>query len=174
MNYSGAGREELTVPVDVEVPAEVLWQVVSDLPGQSEWMLGTRVEVSSGDGRSVGSTLRAVTGVGRFGVVDTMEIVEWTELPDGPRRIVVTHTGHIVRGDGVFAVVALGPRRSRFLWTELLDLPLGALGRAGWPLLRPVLRAGVASSLRTMARRTEERYRTEERPGSGQRDPSGG
>lgn len=162
MNGSGVGRAELTVPVDVGVPAEVLWQTVSDLPGQSGWMLGTRVEVTGGDGRSVGSTLRAVTGVGPLAVTDPMEITEWTEPPEGPRRIVVTHTGHVVQGDGVFAVVELGPRRSRFLWSELLDVPLGALGRAGWPLVRPVLRAGVARSLQTMARRTEERYRAEE------------
>lgn len=159
MTNSGTGREELTVPVDVGVPADVLWRVVTDWPGQSDWMLGTRVELTGGDGRSVGSTLRAVTGMGPLAVSDPMEITEWTDEPDGPRRAVVTHTGHVVQGDGVFAVVELGPRRSRFLWTELLDLPLGALGRMGWPLVRPAFRAGVASSLRTMARRTEERYR---------------
>lgn len=160
---SGTGRAELTVPVDVGVPAEVLWRTVTDWPGQSDWMLGTRVELTSGDGRSVGSTLRAVTGLGPLGVVDPMEITEWTERPGGPRRAVVTHTGHVVQGEGVFAVVELGPRRSRFLWSELLDVPFGALGRAGWPLVRPALRAGVAASLRTMARRTEQRYRAEHR-----------
>ncbi|WP_308253018.1 hypothetical protein [Pseudonocardia sp. ICBG601] len=56
----------------------------------------------------------------------------------------MTHTGTVIRGDGVFVVVELGPARSRFLWTELLDLPLGALGRFGWPLVRPAFRAGVA------------------------------
>ncbi|MDQ4115420.1 MAG: SRPBCC family protein [Actinomycetota bacterium] len=152
-------RAELTIPVDVGVPAPVLWETVTDWPGQSDWMLGTRVELTGGDGRSVGSTLRAVTGVGPLGVADTMEITEWTERYGGPRRAVVRHTGHVVRGEGVFAVVELGPRHSRFLWTELLDLPLGALGRAGWPLVRPALRAGVAYSLRRMARQTEARYR---------------
>jgi hypothetical protein len=152
-------RAELTIPVDVGVPASVLWETVSDFPGQSDWMLGTRVELTGGDGRSVGSTLRAVTGAGPLGVADTMEITEWTEQEGGPRRAVVRHTGRVVRGEGVFAVVELGPRRSRFLWTELLDLPLGALGRAGWPLVRPVFRAGVAHSLRRMAEQTEARYR---------------
>lgn len=152
-----ADRAELTIPVDVGVPAPVLWDAVTDWPAQSDWMLGTRVELTGGDGRSVGSTLRAVTG----GVADTMEITEWTESDGGPRRCVVRHTGRVVRGEGVFAVVELGPRRSRFLWTELLDLPLGALGRAGWPLVRPAFRAGVAHSLRRMAQQTEARYRGE-------------
>ena len=65
-----------------------------------------------------------------------MEVVEW----DPPRRCVVRHLGRVVRGDGVFEVVELGPARSRFLWSELLDLPLGALGRLGWPLVRPAFR----------------------------------
>lgn len=153
---------ELTVTVDVNVPADLLWEVVSDLEGQSDWMLATTVEVVAGDGRSVGTELRAVTGFGPLGVADTMRVTGWTEPPAGEpgvRRIVVTHTGRLIRGDGIFAVEELGPRRSRFLWTELLDLPLGALGRFGWPLVRPAFRAGVAHSLRGMAERTEDRYR---------------
>jgi hypothetical protein len=74
-------------------------------------------------------------------------------------RCVVRHTGRVVRGEGVFEVVELGPARTRFLWSELLDLPLGALGRAGWPIVRPVFRAGVRQSLRRMARLCEKEYR---------------
>lgn len=150
-------RVELTVPVDVQAPAEAVWRAVTDWPGQGEWMLGTRVEVdSSGDGRYLGAVLSAVTGVGPFGVTDTMEIVEWQP----PRRCVVRHTGRVVRGAGVFEVVELGPERSRFLWSELLDLPLGVLGRTAWPLVRPAMRAGVEASLRRMARLCETRYRS--------------
>lgn len=163
MANGGTGeRVELTVPVDVNVPAPVLWDVVTDWEGQSEWMLGTRVEVTGGDGRSVGTELRAVTGVGPLGVADTMRITEWDEPEpgeSGTRRVLVVHTGALVRGEGVFAVEDLGPRRSRFLWSELLDLPFGVLGRLGWPLVRPSFRYGVARSLRTMAERTEDRWR---------------
>lgn len=159
-----SNRVELTVPVDVQAPAEDLWRTVTDWPGQGEWMLGTRVEVrSSGDGRYLGAALSAVTGIGPVGVTDTMEIVEW----DPPRRCVVRHTGRVVRGEGVFEVVALGPERSRFLWSELLDLPLGAVGRAGWPLVRPAMRAGVEHSLRRMARLCEARYRAGRGSGAG-------
>jgi hypothetical protein len=163
------GPAELTVPVDVDVPAAVLWEVVSDLEGQSEWMLATTVEITSGDGRSVGTELRATTGLGPLGVADTMRVTEWTEPPaggSGTRRIVVTHTGTVIRGDGVFVVEELGPGRSRFLWTELLELPLGALGRLGWPVVRPAMRAGVAHSLRAMARRTEQRHRGQDGGGA--------
>jgi hypothetical protein len=149
-------RVELTVPVDVDAPAQAVWDAVTDWAGQGEWMLGTRVAVTGeGDGRRLGARLSAFSGVGPLGFTDTMEIVEW----EPPKRCVVRHTGNVVRGDGVFEVVELGPQRSRFLWTELLDLPLGALGRLGWPLVRPAFRAGVLRSLHRMARQCEERYR---------------
>jgi hypothetical protein len=149
-------RVELTVPVDVDAPAETVWRTITDWAGQGDWMLGTRVRVTSpGDGRGLGATLSAFSGVGPLGFTDTMEIVEW----DPPKRCVVRHTGKVVRGDGVFEVVELGPERARFLWSELLDLPLGALGRAGWPLVRPAFRAGVEHSLRKMARLCEAEHR---------------
>ena len=47
------------------------------------------------------------------------------------------HTGRVVRGPGIFEV---RPRNAgaTVVWTEQLDLPLGALGRAAWPLAKPV------------------------------------
>ena len=150
------GRVELTLPVDVNAPAEAVWTMVTDWAGQGEWMLGTRVSVTGpGAGRELGATLSAFSGVGPVGFTDTMEIVEW----EPPRRCTVRHTGNVVKGDGVFEVVELGPERARFLWTELLDLPLGAVGRLGWPIVRPAFRFGVERSLHSMARLCEERYR---------------
>ena len=84
-----------------------------------------------------------------------MEITEW----DPPRRCVVTHHGRVVRGDGVFEVIPLGQDRAEFRWTERLDLPLGAVGRLGWPLVRPAFRSGVGYSLRRLARLCEARHR---------------
>jgi hypothetical protein len=145
-------RVELAVPVDVAAPAEAVWHTVTDWGRQGDWMLGTRVRpTSGGDGRGLGATLEAVTGVGLLAVTDRMEIVEWRP----PRRCVVRHLGRVVRGEGVFEVEPLGPERSRFRWSELLDLPLGRLGALGWPLLRPAFRAGVAVSMRRMARLCE-------------------
>jgi hypothetical protein len=68
---------------------------------------------------------------------------------------VVDHTGRVVRGLGVFEVFALPDGRSRFVWSEELDLPLGALGRLGWPLVRPGFTWGVRRSLEALARDVE-------------------
>jgi hypothetical protein len=150
-------RVELSEPVDVAAPAEVVWRTVTDWASQGEWMLGTRVRpTGGGDGRRLGATLEAVTGIGPVAVTDRMEIVEWAP----PRRCVVRHLGRVVRGEGVFEVLPLGPERARFRWSELLDLPLGRLGALGWPLVRPAFRAGMALSLRRVERRCEAVYRS--------------
>ena len=59
-------------------------------------------------------------------------------------------------GTGAFEVHALPRGRSRFVWSEELDLPLGAAGRLGWPVVRPALvrrRAGVAAPARPRVER---------------------
>lgn len=155
-----SSRVELPVPVEVDAPAGAVWAYVTDWERQGEWMLGTRVRVTGGDGRGVGTRLHAVTGVGPVGVPDTMEVTEFVAPADGaPGRAAVRHTGRFIRGEGFFEVAPLGPERSRFTFTELIDLPLGALGRLGWPLARPVIRAGFVASLRRMADRVAREHR---------------
>lgn len=145
-------RSELALSLDIAAPAAVVWHRVTDWPGQGDWMLGTRVQVTNGgDGRRAGATMRAITGVGPLAFTDSMEIVEWTP----PTRCVVRHTGRVVRGGGVFEVHELDAATSRFRWSEQLELPLGVLGRLGWPLVRPAFRVGVQQSLRRLARLCE-------------------
>jgi hypothetical protein len=124
-----------------------------DWAGQGDWMLGTTVRVIAGDGASVGSRVVARTGVGPFGVRDLMEITAWVP----PHRCEVRHLGRVVRGGGVFEVRPAGTGAADFVWTERLDLPLGAVGRLGWPLVRPLFTAGVRESLRRFAARCEGR-----------------
>ena len=138
---------ELVVTLDVDAPAEPVWEALTDWDLHDRWMLLTR---ASG-GRSEGAAIEAFTGVGRLAIRDTMTIVVW----EPPRRCVVRHTGRIVRGSGAFEVRDLGPGRSRVVWSEWLDLPLGILGRLGWPVVRPLARLGVAFSLRRLARLVE-------------------
>jgi hypothetical protein len=139
---------DLELAVDVPADPETTWRAATDWSRQGEWMLGTTVTVTGGNGRSVGSTLSARTGYGPFGFTDTMEITEWDEVA---RRCVVLHTGRVVRGGGVFSV-SEAAGGSVFHWGEQLDLPLGAVGRAGWPVVRPAFVGGVRLSLRRFAR----------------------
>jgi uncharacterized protein YndB with AHSA1/START domain len=141
------GPTHLRFEVDVAAPVEQTWAAATDWDRQGEWMLGTTVRGTVNDGRGVGGRLRAVTGVGRLGVVDTMEITGW----DPPYGAYVRHLGRVVRGTAAFEVKQRSGG-STFVWTEELDLPLGAVGRLGFRLLRPAFVAGLKFSLAKFAR----------------------
>ncbi len=145
---AGAVSADVAVSRRLAAPADVVWHVLTDWPAQSAWMPLTRVRVLGlGDGREVGARLEAWTGVGRAGFLDTMVVTAW----DPPRRCEVLHTGRLVRGPGVFSVRAIGADAAEVRWEEQLDLPLGAAGRAGWPVLRPAVRFGLGVALRRFA-----------------------
>ena len=137
---------DLRLEVDVAAPAERTWAAAVDWNRQGEWMLGTTVRGTAQDGRGVGGGIRAVTGLGRLGVTDTMEITGWAP----PRLARVRHTGRVVRGTGAFEVRER-PGGSTFVWSEQLELPLGAVGRVGWRLVRPAFLWGLRRSLRSFA-----------------------
>lgn len=141
----------LTVARAVAAPAEASWTALSDWDSQGEWMMGTRVRATAQGGQGVGGEIEAWTGVGPIGFLDTMVITEWAP----PKRCLVRHTGRVVRGTGAFEVEDAGNGRSRILWSEQLDLPLGYVGYAGWLLARPAVRWGVVRSLRALGRSIE-------------------
>lgn len=144
---------DIVVTRRVAAPADVAWHVLTDWPAQGAWMPLTRVRVlGPGDGREVGARLEAWTGAGRAGFLDTMIVTAW----EPPRRCEVLHTGRLVRGPGVFEVRPLGPHACEVAWEERLDLPFGSVGRVGWPVVRPLVRAGLAVALRRFARYVEK------------------
>lgn len=137
----------LTVRVDVDADPQTVFAAATDWNRQGEWILGTSVRVTYGDGRSVGSEVAAFTGVGQVGVTDTMRVVAWK----APKRCEVQHTGRIVRGYGIFAVHPRGDGAATFEWTEQLELPLGLVGRLGWRFVQPIFGWGLQRSLHRFA-----------------------
>jgi carbon monoxide dehydrogenase subunit G len=141
---------EVSESVDVDAAPEQVWAALTDWARQGEWILATDVRPVVGPARGVGGRLVAITGlpVGgrRVGVVDTMEITRW----EPPTRCDVLHTGRFVRGSGTFEIRPRGSG-STFTWSEQVELPLGALGRLGWPVAERVIRAGYRLSLRRFA-----------------------
>jgi len=141
----------LILRVDVDAPVEHTWAGATDWANQGEWMLGTDVRPAKQGGQGVGGGIEAFTGVGKLGFLDTMDITLW----EPPHRCHVLHTGTLVRGTGAFEVEPRGDGLSTFVWREDLELPLGLLGRAGWPLVRPFFAYGVNLSLKKFARWVE-------------------
>lgn len=140
------GRRNLQREVTVDAPPEVVFGALTDWETQGQWMLGTHVW-TEGAGTGVGARISAFTGVGRLGFLDTMQITDWRP----PHVVRVLHTGKVVRGPGIFEVHELPGGRSRFVWREELDLPLGRLGRAGYVVVEPLFALGVQRSLRRFA-----------------------
>ncbi|WUH97340.1 SRPBCC family protein [Spirillospora sp. NBC_00431] len=106
-----------------------VFEVLTDWPRHAEWMPFTSAE----GGRDVGDELRAWTGVGPVGFLDTMVITGWRSGD----HVAVRHTGRVVRGRAWFKVVP-EPAGTRIVWAERLDLPLGPLGAVGWVAAGPV------------------------------------
>ncbi|MGI9007280.1 MAG: SRPBCC family protein [Streptosporangiaceae bacterium] len=145
----------VTAGVTVAASPEQVWDLAVDWSRQGEWIWATR----SRGGRGAGAAVTARTGLGRAGFTDTMLITEW----DPPRRCTVTHTGAIVRGEGIFEVRPLGPDRSEFRWSERIVLPEpvadlipagaeAAVTRLAYAVIAPLARAGLGSSLARFAR----------------------
>lgn len=137
--------QHIQLEVLVQAPVELVWNQITDWPGQSEWMLGTRV---SGTGAEVGGKISAFTGIGPIGFLDTMEITRW----EPPFRCDVLHTGKVVKGTGSFQVEKIDNELSRFIWIEDLEIPLGIIGLMGFKLLRPFFVLGVQKSLDKFAK----------------------
>ena len=149
-----APADVVRIEYAIEVPAsrQRVFDAVVDWDHQGEWMLGTKVQATGPGaggllGRDVGGELSAFTGSGPIGFLDTMRITNWDE----PHRVDVLHTGRFVRGTGTMVVESVTEDRSRFVWSEELELPLGILGRIGWPVVRPLFGAGIKFSLRKFA-----------------------
>lgn len=150
---------ELVETVDVAAPPEQVFAALVDWTSQGEWMLLTDVTTVDGEAQEVGGRIEARTGLPlpggrRLGVLDRMTITGW----EPPTVVDVRHTGRVVRGTGSFQVRERDGG-STFVWVETLELPLGALGRLGWPLVKPAFVAGVRLSLRRFARYAESRAR---------------
>jgi hypothetical protein len=139
----------LAASADIEAPADVVFEAAVDWAAQERWMPLTKVAVTGGDGRSVGTTVVARTGLGLAAAVDPMVVDVWQP----PQRCEVTHNGSVVRGRGVFRVEPLGSERSRFTWEEHLP------DRGGYALVArlgaPVNRAFFALAVRRFARWVE-------------------
>jgi len=141
----------LHVNIVIDAPVQEVFDAFTAWTQQDRWMVGTRVEIRSGDGESVGSVIAGWMGAGPVGFGDTMEITRW----EPPYRVDVLHTGSLVKGSGTMEVVALPGNTARFIWSGDFALPLGVLGAVGWPVGKFPLLAGVKKSLKALKREIE-------------------
>ncbi|GAA3741254.1 SRPBCC family protein [Salinactinospora qingdaonensis] len=142
-------RVRLTVSRPCPAPADRVWDTLVDWRLHKQWMVLTRAHGGSG----VGARVEAFTGVGPLAFRDPMEITGWQPAtPTTAGYCETRHLGKVVRGWGRFDVEPAPGGMSTVTWTEWVDLPLGRLGRAGWPIVQPLLANMFDRSLRALGR----------------------
>ena len=141
----------LRISFTVDAPCERGWEEIADWPSQGNWMLQTKVWVTSDQREGVGTSIAAFTGPLHFiyprfkslGLLDLMTVTHWQP----PYRCDVEHVGKILKGSGSFLLTPLSATKTRFDWSETVIAP-----RALFLLGAPFLYAGVRISLARFAR----------------------
>jgi len=145
LNLTKTIRVSLSIPVK----KEKLWDHIADWEGQGEWMLQTKVWVTSDIREGVGTSISAFTGplyklypkFSKLGLLDLMTVTKWNP----PHSCDVIHTGAVLKGVGTFELVETAPNKTQFNWSETVEVPAPLLILA-IPLLWAV-KAGVFISL---------------------------
>ena len=141
----------LAISLKIKAPQVTVWRKIADWESQGEWMLQTKVWVTSEISSGVGTSIAAFTGplykfyqrVKYQGLFDLMTVTKWEE----PSRCDVVHVGKVLKGTGSFVLTQEGERVTRFDWSETIEAP-----RVLFMLVAPFLYAGVRISLNRFAR----------------------
>jgi hypothetical protein len=141
----------LAISLSIPAPQIEVWKAIADWPSQGQWMLQTKVWVTSERTSGVGTSIAAFTGpLHKFyprikspGLLDLMTVTRWEE----PARCDVDHHGKILKGSGSFILTEEGSHSTRFDWSETIVAP-----RALFLLIAPFLYVGVRISLARFAR----------------------
>jgi hypothetical protein len=141
----------LQISLNISAPCEKVWERIADWQSQGDWMLQTKVWVTSNQHEGVGTSIAAFTGPLYFlyprfkslGLLDLMTVTHWQP----PHRCDVEHTGKILKGSGSFILTPLSATTTRFDWSETVLAP-----RALFLLIAPFLYVGVRISLARFAR----------------------
>jgi len=141
----------LAISLSIPAPRADVWRSIADWPSQGQWMLQTKVWVTSERTTGVGTSIAAFTGpLHKFyprikspGLLDLMTVTRWEE----PSRCDVDHHGKILKGSGSFILTEKDSNSTRFDWSETIVAP-----RALFLLTAPCLYIGVRISLARFAR----------------------
>lgn len=142
---------KLSISLTIPAAQEVVWKKIADWKSQGDWMLQTKVWVTSDQVEGVGTSIAAFTGPLYFlyprfkslGLLDLMVVTRWQP----PQLCDVDHVGKILKGSGTFLLTKISESETRFDWSETIIAP-----KAIYLLAAPFLYIGVRISLARFAR----------------------
>ena len=151
MGENKLASSTLAISLVIDAPRDQVWERIADWSSQGDWMLQTKVWVTSPQSEGVGTSIAAFTGplyklypkFKSFGLLDLMTVTLW----DAPSRCDVEHHGKILKGSGTFQLTNLGSDKTRFNWSETILAP-----KALFILVAPFLYIGVRISLKRFSR----------------------
>jgi hypothetical protein len=141
----------LRISFTISARCEDVWQKIADWQSQGDWMLQTKVWITSTQTEGVGTSIAAFTGpfyrsypaFKNLGLLDLMNVTRW----EPPHRCDVEHVGKILKGTGSFQLTRIAPNQTKFDWSETVIAP-----RLLFILIAPFLYIGVRISLARFAK----------------------
>jgi hypothetical protein len=136
----------LRITINLPCSQERAWAAIADWESQGNWMLQTKVWVTSHIREGVGTSISAFTGplykfypkFSSLGLFDTMVVTKWQP----PEICDVVHTGKILKGTGSFALSPINSTSTKFNWSETIEC-----SRLKFLAIAPFLWVGVRISL---------------------------
>lgn len=120
-------QSNIKISIKIAAPIEKVWAAIADWESQGEWMLQTRVWVTSDIRTGVGTSISALTGPlvksgFKFGLLDKMIVTKWSP----PYLCEVDHVGKVIKGSGAFELIDStqnGKVITTFNWSESIKAP---------------------------------------------------
>jgi hypothetical protein len=118
---------QINIRIKINAPIDRVWAAIADWESQGDWMLQTRVWVTSDIRSGVGTSISALTGPlvksgFKFGLLDKMVVTNWQP----PQLCEVDHVGKIIKGTGKFELTDASTDReiaTNFDWSETIKAP---------------------------------------------------
>ena len=115
----------LRITINLPCSQERAWAAIADWESQGNWMLQTKVWVTSHIREGVGTSISAFTGplykfypkFSSLGLLDTMVVTKWQP----PEICDVVHTGKILKGTGSFVLSPINATSTKFNWSETIE-----------------------------------------------------
>ena len=150
----------LEVSAEIDAPVADVWDVLVDWTGQSRWIPLTTVRVTSDRDTGLGVRVEALSGVwlGRIplGLLDRFIVTGWSPPIADTAEVEILHLGPYFTGEGAFRLTGR-EEKTIVSCIEVFTTPGGRPVEWLVRLALPVLRAGLARSLRTLGAIAEAR-----------------
>ena len=118
---------QIKIRLKISAPIEKVWAAIADWESQGDWMLQTRVWVTSDIRSGIGTSISALTGPLvksglNIGLLDKMVVTNWQP----PYLCEVDHVGKVIKGTGKFELTNSSTSQeieTTFDWSETIEAP---------------------------------------------------